>query len=560
MDENQAVGGNVTFDPIEFFPMEEAREKQVKALDFVKRAVEQGYTDIVIQAPTGIGKTGIGAAIALWAETLPAPVPPPVGPDDPQPEVKRGAYYLVTQKLLQDQLDDDIKKFKPKFRKGCSLKSAVAYHCDQHDNCLIGSRQSKANRCRKAANGECPYRQTKAMFNFQPLAITNYPYFFTERSYVGEMPMRTAVIADECHTLEKQVLGFVELTITAQQIEEYAPYLELPDLPTLEDFAGWMRGNIAKILGDRIEVLRIEVDQNSENRSAQDELYELETYYGRMTTALDSIAANPENWVYWGEVDQEAGQKYIAKPISAIPFMKTLLFDAAPLRIYMSAYPGPKGIFCRSLGLDPQNVAWISLSSTFPPQNRLVHMMFVGSMGKKSQEITMPSVLRMCERILNSHKNDKGLIHTHSYKLGEAIYKYLAPRFEGRILYPRTADERNVAFMKHRDTVEPTVILSPSMTEGFNLQDDLARFQIIPKIPYPYLGDKQVEAKRDADPEWYAMQTAMTIIQACGRIVRSDDDHGETYILDADFKMLYDRHQDFFPKWFREGFKWYDKK
>ena len=43
MDENQAVGGNVTFDPIEFFPMEEAREKQVKALDFVKRAVEQGY-------------------------------------------------------------------------------------------------------------------------------------------------------------------------------------------------------------------------------------------------------------------------------------------------------------------------------------------------------------------------------------------------------------------------------------------------------------------------------------------------------------------------------------
>ena len=98
------------------------------------------------------------------------------------------------------------------------------------------------------------------------------------------------------------------------------------------------------------------------------------------------------------------------------------------------------------------------------------------------------------------------------------------------------------------------------MTEGFNLQDDLARFQIIPKIPYPYLGDKQVEAKRDADPEWYAMQTAMTIIQACGRIVRSDDDHGETYILDADFKMLYDRHQDFFPKWFREGFKWYEKK
>jgi superfamily II DNA or RNA helicase len=97
--------------PIEFFPMETAREKQIRALDFVRRAHLQGYKDIIVAAPTGIGKTGIGAAIALWAQQ-------PIVQGDFNP----GAYYLVTQKLLQDQLDGDIKQFKVGFQNGCTLK------------------------------------------------------------------------------------------------------------------------------------------------------------------------------------------------------------------------------------------------------------------------------------------------------------------------------------------------------------------------------------------------------------------------------------------------------
>ena len=97
------------------------------------------------------------------------------------------------------------------------------------------------------------------------------------------------------------------------------------------------------------------------------------------------------------------------------------------------------------------------------------------------------------------------------------------------------------------------------MTEGFNMIDDLARWQVIAKVPYPYLGDEQVRAKKDADPDWYIMQTCMTIIQACGRVMRSHEDHGVTYILDTDFKRLYLQNSHFFPKWFTAAFKWYDR-
>ena len=48
-----------------YFPMEKPRAAQLRALDFITRAVSRGYGDIVIAAPTGIGKSGIGAAACL---------------------------------------------------------------------------------------------------------------------------------------------------------------------------------------------------------------------------------------------------------------------------------------------------------------------------------------------------------------------------------------------------------------------------------------------------------------------------------------------------------------
>ena len=38
----------------------------------------------------------------------------------------------------------------------------------------------------------------------------------------------------------------------------------------------------------------------------------------------------------------------------------------------------------------------------------------------------------------------------------------------------------------------------------------------------------------------------------------SDTDHGSTYILDSDFIRLYHDNSSFFPKWFKDGFKFYD--
>lgn len=99
---------------LDHFPLDlEPRDKQVKILEFIDRAIDRGYRDIVISAPTGCGKTGIGMAMCFW------------GRHHAHGDVQAGGYYLVTQKILQDQIERDFRRFKSKFNnQSSSLKSS----------------------------------------------------------------------------------------------------------------------------------------------------------------------------------------------------------------------------------------------------------------------------------------------------------------------------------------------------------------------------------------------------------------------------------------------------
>ncbi len=543
---------------LDFFPLRSpARQKQTSALDFVQRAYDEGYRDIVIAAPTGVGKTGIGIDICMWAAQGPAL--------DKTLPGKNGGYYLVTQKLLQDQLEDDFEKLARQFQhSGCSLKSASEYPCPDFTTCMLGGlKKSESDEhavCSRRGDGGCTYQNQRSRFLSTPLSVTNYSYFFTERTYVGQFPQRKVLIADECHTVERQMLGFVDIVISEKSMRDWAKFVSIPKLDTLEQLADWIFEKLLPLLEDRIVFLKeLALVNHSDSASSRD-LARTENQYGRLKNAVEQFDTNPDNWVFWKERDEKNQLELIAKPLDASAYAKKLLISAAPLRIYMSAYPGPKDIFCRSLGLDQEKVAWKNLSSPFPKENRPIHMFFIGSMGLRNIETTTPSILNVCDKLMTKHAGEKGIIHCHSYKLGDALNDFLLKtKHAPRVRYPRKADDRSAMLDEHVESTVPTVLISPSMAEGFNMADDIARFQIIPKIPFPYLGDKQVAAKKDLDADWYTLQTVSTILQACGRIVRSEVDFGHTYILDSDFYRLYDENKDFFPKWFQEGFIWYNE-
>jgi Rad3-related DNA helicase len=105
------------------------------------------------------------------------------------------------------------------------------------------------------------------------------------------------------------------------------------------------------------------------------------------------------------------------------------------------------------------------------------------------------------------------------------------------------------------------VLLAPSMDRGVDLPGDICRVQVIAKVPYPSLSDRQTKARLygtgQAGQTWYLVETIRSIVQMSMRAVRSKDDQATTYILDTQFSQgVWYRGRNLFPSWWREALKW----
>ena len=144
--------------------------------------------------------------------------------------------------------------------------------------------------------------------------------------------------------------------------------------------------------------------------------------------------------------------------------------------------------------------------------------------------------------IMNQHPDDKGIIHAVNYK----IANYIKENISSARLLVHDSTNRDKVLQQHITNKEPTILLSPSMMEGVDLADDASRFQIVCKVPFPYLGDLVVQKRMKNDDLWYPYQTAKSIIQALGRSIRNEKDYAITYLLDSDWENFYRKHSTMF--------------
>ncbi len=163
---------------------------------------------------------------------------------------------------------------------------------------------------------------------------------------------------------------------------------------------------------------------------------------------------------------------------------------------------------------------------------------------------TLPKLVNFVKKIMEEHKNEKGIIHTHSTKVAEYLKNHIK---SGRLLLAHGYD-RDAVLKQHTTSEKPTILLSPSMAEGVDLKDDLSRFQIVCKVPFPYLGDKVVRKKMNKWKWWYDTQTIRTVIQSIGRSIRNEKDYAVTYILDSDWERVYNKNKELFSEDFHESY------
>jgi len=116
------------------------------------------------------------------------------------------------------------------------------------------------------------------------------------------------------------------------------------------------------------------------------------------------------------------------------------------------------------------------------------------------------------------------------------------------------------ALLEEHSRRTDSVIVAPAFHEGLDLRDDLGRFAIILKMPYPSLGDKVVKERAERDPRWYSLMVALKLVQSYGRCIRSKTDWAYTYLLDSGLEGFMARAGDLIPRWMSSAFVKYAPK
>jgi Rad3-related DNA helicase len=206
------------------------------------------------------------------------------------------------------------------------------------------------------------------------------------------------------------------------------------------------------------------------------------------------------------------------------------------------------------LGLVPEETAIIRVGSPFPKENRPFYLKHAGpALNMANLESNLPQLVDRIHTIMEYYKDYKGIIHGNSYKICNFIAERIPMASSRRILYARSSKEQKAIIQMHVNSPEPTVLLSPSMEEGVDLKDDLGRFAVLCKVPYPYLGDPIMKRRMEIYPGYYEWETALTMVQSYGRICRNTSDWGHTYALDGGFAKFIDRSRHILPQWFLEA-------
>ena len=527
-------------DIIENFPFEEPRPGQLDIIQDINDAIRKGYKYIILEAGTGTGKSAIATTLAKMYES---------------------AYILTMTKQLQSQYSNEfdfpLVKGRGNFaclhghlETTCDMGTCKTTPTNSKFFCPYGVAKNPTLDAELAfedsfggtvfyqSGDHCHYWNQKANAINSPITLMNYDYAIVELNYVKHFGTRSLLILDEAHNIENKLMSTMEVTLYNRLLEK--DISKTISKETLKDgeLEDW-KMEIDAIKESYEDINLKEVTKNKADRIKS-------TIY-RLKTLRDNLEKEPRNWVI--DTDENVGVTF--KPLRVHHYAKDNLFKYGDVVIFMSATILSHKMFSQWLGLNPNEVYHIKVDSPFTKEKRPIILNLAGKMSANRIKNTAPKTIPILQEILKKHEGDKGLIHTHSYK----CQQYITRNLNNSRLISHTSQNREQILNFFEKDENPLVLVSPSMSEGVDLPYDKCRFQIIYKVPFPYLGDKQVNMRMKRDKRWYAYKTVMTLMQAYGRGMRAEDDSCYTYIIDSDINMLFKSplYRSLIPDFFKEA-------
>lgn len=527
--------------------------QQLKLLKNIDQAFEDGYKFVVCAAPTGSGKSFISKTLGNVSESPTDNYTDLVMSylaykrtqtgsymyeDECQEHKPFGAFALTITKSLQDQ-------YKELFPDVNILKGKSNYQCAVDQNFTVESGPCLHSSKLKEecwAKNRCPYYEDRNKALVSTFSTLNYNMFFALPKHLKR---RKYLICDEASELEDQIVKEFSIKLNFDFLKK----CEVSISPFPQNDYGkvgrWL-SHISISINDRIEDLKSII--SSSKHASPIFLADKRSELISLKTINNKISAITNTWCD-SEYIYERESNGIAFTPLKVNNLANYLFENGEKIILMSATIIDPANFCKTLGIT--KFKYIEAESTFDSSKAPIYVQTKIKLNHGNLQKNLSKIASQVSDICNLHSQDKGIIHTHSNYITEYLKNNIS---NSRILFREPGVNNEQLITQHTLSEEPTVLASPSMSHGIDLKDDLARFQIIIKAPYLPMVDKRVEKMMKNDFSWYLNKMLSSLIQSCGRGVRSHKDHCITYILDGAVieQVIKNRHK--LPKYFIDRF------
>lgn len=520
---------NIDVEIRKHFPYPTFNPGQFEAIKAIVEAFESGERFVVAQIPTGVGKSSIAITAHRVLRTI-------------HGNSFRTSVATVT-KSLQDQ-------YLTEFPEIVDLRSKANYPCVINAG-VYGSAECKtALRAQACSTGRCPYIKQRSEWVESGLRTTNAA-FIIESGIEEPFNKSDLMVIDECHTLESNLVDHasVEFSMTEfrslQRVFEHIVFDFLEFLKTVEifkdetDIEVISPDNALPVFTAAIKLSNkltglIAQYETSENEGIQAALDEITSFSERLKPMI-------ERGGEWILTEFISGKKIKLQPVYASQVSQARIFSKADRFLLMSATICGEREFARSLGI--RKFRFIDIDNPIPVENRKV--LATSLMRLAGGEFDEGHLTKMIDRLID-RESGSGVIHTVSYKLAKAI-------LENSNHAPRMILHENLENTLEWLSVPGNVVVSPALEKGYDFKGDLARWQIIAKFPYDYLGDPWIRLNADRCSDWYKRRAILRVVQAAGRAVRGITDWATTYVIDSEFENSVNQNPHLYPDWFKDA-------
>lgn len=557
------------------FPFENKRPGQQELMKATYMTLSTNSILYAI-APTGIGKTMATMFSALKSITKP----------------KEKLFYLTAKTTGRNVALESIKLLKSK---GLNLKSIII--SSKAKSCLLGSEHCDPEKCPFAKgyfnrlrtaiediyNNEsiftydviksyalkhriCAFEFSLDLSYFCDILICDYNYVFDPKAhlirYFDDSEYEPKILCDEAHNLverskemysaylDSNIPSFLEdlvckydKTITRvvrsfyQSLEEYEKLVN----EDLFYYSNFLDDTIIMLLRQIVNKTETVLSEKEDIKSREDILI----YYFAIKDFVDTSEYFGSDHIYIVKKLEEGRYNLSIKCCDASEYVYDTIKNKTKGVVFFSATLFPTKYYMDLL--TKGNGKYISLPSPFPQENLKLIVKDNVSTKYKDREHTIDDIISTIKVLINS-KPGNYIVFFPSYKYIELVTNKLD--YEGIDYIAQkiamTDFEREQIFNEFKDTSKPHLglfVMGGSFSEGVDFVGDLLNGVIIVGVGLPQINVENNLLKEFFDEKYgegfdyaYTYPGFNKVVQAAGRVIRTEKDRGVVILLDERYK------------------------